>query len=79
MLKVGRYQPKKIQSSHLKEDQKQPPSKLANYCPVISRITILKNSTTMGSIWSAIRLHFRFKTTRAHFLDFSEIHLEHGE
>ena len=29
----------------------------------------------MGSIWSAIRLHFSFEATGAHFLDFSEIHL----
>ena len=33
----------------------------------------------MASIWSAIRLHFGFEATGAHFLDFSEIHLEHGE
>ena len=33
----------------------------------------------MGFIWLAIRLHFGFEATRAHFLDFSEIHLEHGE
>ena len=32
----------------------------------------------MGSIWSAIRLHFGFEATGAHFLDFSEIHLVHG-
>ena len=33
----------------------------------------------MGFIWSAIRLHFGFEATEAHFLDSSEIHLEHGE
>jgi len=52
---------------------------IANYCPVISRNTIVTNSTSMGSIWSAICLHFGFEATRAHFLDLSEIHLEHGE
>ena len=52
---------------------------IANYCPVISRNTIVKNSTYMGSIWSPIRLHFGFEATGAHFRDFSEIHLEHGE
>ena len=36
---------------------------IANYCPVISRNTIVKNSTSMGSIWSAIRLHFGFEAT----------------
>ena len=43
---------------------------IANYCPVISRNIIAKNSTWMGSIWSAIRLHFGFEATGAHFLDF---------
>ena len=52
---------------------------IANCCPVISRNTVVKNSTSVGSIWSAIRLHFGFEATGAHFLDFSEIHLEHGE
>ena len=51
---------------------------MANYCPIISRNTIVENSTSMGSIWSAIRLHFGFEATGAHFLDFSEIHLVHG-
>ena len=32
--------------------------------------TIVKNATSMGSIWSAIRLHFGFEATRGHFLDF---------
>ena len=49
---------------------------IANYCPVISRNTIVKNSTSMGSIWYAIRLHFGFEATGVHFLHFSEIHLE---
>ena len=55
------------------------PGQIANYCPVISRNTIVKNSTSMGSIWYAIRLHFGFEATGVHFLHFSEIHLEHGE
>ena len=36
---------------------------IANYRPVISRNTFVKNSTSMGSIWSAIRLHFGFEAT----------------
>ena len=52
---------------------------IANCCPVISRNTIIKNSTSMGSIWSAIRLHFGSEATGAYFLAFSEIHLEHCE
>ena len=52
---------------------------IANYCSVFSRNTIVKNSTSKGSIWSAICLHFGFKATRAHFQDLSEIHLKHGK
>ena len=48
---------------------------IANYCPIISRNTIVKNSTSMNSIWQAIRLHFGFQSTGAHFLDFNNITL----
>ena len=52
---------------------------IANYCPVISRNTIVKNSTSMNSIWQAIRLHFGFQSTGAHFLDFNNITLAPDE
>ena len=52
---------------------------IANYCPVISRNTIVKNSTSMSSIWQAIRLHFDFQSTGAHFLDFNNITLAPAE
>ena len=52
---------------------------IANYCPVISRNTIVKNSTSMGSIWQAIRLHFGFQSTGSHFLDFNNITLAPAE
>ena len=52
---------------------------IANYCPVISRNTIVKNSTSMSSIWQAIRLHFGFQSTGAHFLDFNNISLASAE
>ena len=52
---------------------------IANYCPVISRSTIVKNSISLGFIWSAIRLHFGFEATGTHSLDSSEILLEHSE
>ena len=45
-----------------------------NYCGVISCNTIVKNSTSMSSIWQVIRLHYGFQTTGGHFLDFSDIH-----
>lgn len=43
---------------------------IANYCPTISRNTIMKNSTSIDQIWQTIRLHYRFQTTGAHFIDF---------
>ena len=52
---------------------------IANYCPIISRNTIIKNSTSMNSIWQAIRLHCGFQSTGAHFLDFNNITLAPAE
>ena len=52
---------------------------IANFCPVISRNTIVKNTTSVKSIWQAIRSHFGFQSTGAHFLDFSNIKLEVDE
>ena len=52
---------------------------IANYCPIISRHTIVKNSTSVDSIWSAIRLHFGFQATGAHFIDFTDIKFESDE
>ena len=49
---------------------------IANYCPVISRSTIVKNSSSMDSIWQTIRLHYGFQSTGAHFIDFANIHYE---
>ena len=52
---------------------------IANYCPVISRNTIVRNSTSITCIWQAIRLHYGFQSTGAHFIDFNNIKLEPGE
>ena len=52
---------------------------IANYCPVISRNTIVKNSTSVDCMWASIRLHYGFQVTEAHFVDFTDIHSEHGE
>lgn len=49
---------------------------IANYCPVISRNAIVRNSTSIQSIWQSIRMHFGFQSTGAHFLDFDTI--KHG-
>ena len=52
---------------------------IANFCPVVARNTIVKNSTSMQSIWQAIRAHFGFQATGARFLDFNTLRLEPGE
>ena len=52
---------------------------IANYCPIISRNTIIKNSTSVDSIWQTIRLHYGFQSTGAHFIDFDSIRYEPGE
>lgn len=54
----------------------------ANFRPVVSRNTTLKNSTSIKSIWQAIRAHYGFQSIGAHFLDLSSITLnvdEHPE
>ena len=52
---------------------------IANFCPVISRNTIMKNSTSVKSIWQAKRAHFGFQSTGARFLDFASIKLDVDE
>ena len=52
---------------------------IANYCPVIARNTIVKNSTSLEQIWQTIRLHYGFQMSGAHFLDFNDIKLRSDE
>lgn len=52
---------------------------IANYCPVISRNSIVKNSTSLNDIWQKIRQHFGFASTGAHFLDLCSISLQPDE
>ena len=52
---------------------------IANYCPVISRNTLVKNSTSIQSVWNVIRAHFGFQITGAQCLDFANLHLEADE
>ena len=52
---------------------------VANFCPVISRNTIVRNSTSIDTIWQAIRTHFGFQSTGANFIDFADIKLEPQE
>ena len=52
---------------------------IANYCPIISRSTLVKNSTSLEFIWQTIRQHFGFQVAGAQFIDFSDIHLAADE
>ena len=46
---------------------------------MISRNTIVRNSTSIDSAWHTIRQHYGFQATGAHFLDFADIRLEPNE
>lgn len=52
---------------------------IANYAPVISRNTIVKNSTSLEDIWQKIRTHYGFQSTGSHFLDLASFKLEAQE
>ena len=52
---------------------------IANYCPIITRNTIIKKSTSIDSIWQSIRAHFGFQSSGGHFLDLADIKLESRE
>ena len=47
--------------------------------PIISRSTLVKNSTSLELIWQTIRQHFGFQATSAKVIDFSDIHLAEDE
>ena len=47
---------------------------VANYCPVLSRNTIVRNSTSIQSMWQTI-LHYGFQSSGSHFLDLAETRL----
>jgi hypothetical protein len=53
--------------------------KIANFCPIMVRSAIVKNSTSVQQIWQTIRLHFGFQSTGAHFIDCSSVTLEPNE
>ena len=47
--------------------------------PIISRNTLVKNSTSLELIWQTFRQHFGFQATGAKVIDFSDIHLAEDE
>ena len=52
---------------------------IANFCPVISRNSIVKHSTSLNDIWQKIRQHYGFQSSGAHFLDLASIRLQPDE
>jgi hypothetical protein len=52
---------------------------IANFCSVISRNTIVKQSTSLNDIWQKIRAHYGHQSTGSRFLDLSDIKLEPDE
>ena len=52
---------------------------IVNFCPVISRNSIVKHSTSLNDIWRKIRQNYGFQSTGAHFLDLANIHLQPDE
>ena len=54
-------------------------AQIANYCPVISRNSIIKKSISLVSVWQMIRLHYNLQLTGGHFLDIDNITLKANE
>lgn len=52
---------------------------IANYCPVISRNTLVRNSTCLSGIWQSIRLHYGFQSNGSYILDLAEYKLNPDE
>ncbi|XP_068752665.1 uncharacterized protein [Montipora capricornis] len=49
---------------------------IANYAPIISRNSIVKNSTSISGVWQSIRQHYGLQLTGSRFLDFANISLK---
>ena len=52
---------------------------IATFCPVISKNTIVKNSTSITGIWQAICQHYWLQSCGSHLLDFADLKLEPDE
>ena len=49
---------------------------IANFAPIISRNTIVGNSTSVTAVWQAIRQHYGLQSTGSRFLDLANIKLQ---
>ena len=52
---------------------------IANYAPIISRNSIVKNSTSISGVWQTIRQHYGLQLTGSRFLDLANISLRPGQ
>ena len=52
---------------------------IANFCPVIARNAIVRNSTSVKNIWQTIRQHYGFQSSGSQFLDLASIRLDPDE
>ena len=52
---------------------------IANFCPGIARNVIVKESTSLDSVWQKIRVYYGFQRSGSHFLDLASIHLNDRE
>ena len=52
---------------------------IANFAPVLSRRSIVSDSTSLAYVWQALRLHYGFHSTGGNFIDFVNIELKPEE
>jgi len=52
---------------------------IANYCPVVSRHTIVRKYISLSHVWQIIRAHYGFQANGARILDLSRLKLETDE
>ena len=54
-------------------------NQIANWCPVIARLTIVNGCTSINDIWQKIRLHYNIQKSGSQFLDLAVINLQPDE
>ena len=54
-------------------------NQIANWCPVIARLTTVNGCTSLNDIWQKIRLHYNIQKSVSQFLDLAVINLQRDE
>ena len=52
---------------------------IANFAPILSRRSIVYDSTSLAGVWQSLRLHYGFHSTGGNFIDFINIELKPDE